>query len=150
MFGRKKKEEPKNKAETTQDAFSSYATKLRNAAGKYTASDDLVKALQGFVFLDPKKITIPYETAVQEAREFEEKGNMLRASVAHRTAAGLALYKGDVAALRRHLEEYERVGQRTEFRPIKENAETVVKIGQEFYGNLDEKKEVSEHGQSGD
>ncbi len=52
------------------------------------------------MFLDPKKIAVPLEIVLNEARDHEMKSNNIRAEVAYRIAGGVSLFTGDTDGVR--------------------------------------------------
>ncbi len=85
--------------------------------------------------MDPKKIHTPIGNFLDEARDFETKGNSLRAEVAYRIAGGVSLYKGDVDSVRTYFSKAASFSgdSRPEYRVVAKRADEAVSIAKKFY-----------------
>ena len=130
LFGRSKKKTPDASAATVVEV--SVSSQLKELCG---GDNELYVALSHLLLLDPKKIQIPIEIFLDEARDFEAKGNSLRAEVAYRVAGGVSLYKGDIDGVRTY---FSKAGSfsgdsRPEYRVIAKRADEAVSIAKKFY-----------------
>ena len=91
------------------------------------------------MFLDPKKIISPLETVLNEARDFELKGNSIRAEVGYRIAGGISLYKGDLEGVRTNFTKAASLAGNShhEYRTIAKRADEAVTVARKYYENSD-------------
>lgn len=127
LFGKKKP----NTA-PTGNSEPPMATRLQEIVG---GDGELYQVMSRLLFLDPKKITTPLESAVNQAAEFESSGNKIRAEVWYRIAGGISLYKGDVEGVRKFFEKASSIAgdSRPEYRTILKRAAEAVSIAKKFY-----------------
>lgn len=93
---------------------------------------ELCDALKDFMFYDPRKIKTTLEDAAEKAKEYEKEDKITQAKMQYRIAAGLAIYKGDVAKVKLYLGKYAKLANEPE-PPILKMTEKAVKKAQEFY-----------------
>lgn len=108
------------------------ATRLQEIVG---GDGELYQVMSRLLFLDPKKITTPLESAVSQAAAFESSGNKIRAEVWYRIAGGISLYRGDVEGVRKFFEKASSIAgdSRPEYRTILKRAAEAVSIAKKFY-----------------
>ena len=133
LFGRKKA------AASPVSVEVSAASRLQELCGR---NEELYRALSSLMFLDPKKILTSFENVLNEAREFEEKGNTLRAEVSYRVAGGISLYKGDVEGVRTHFSRAASLAgnSHTEYKTIAKRADEAVSVARKYYESSDSVK----------
>lgn len=86
-FKKKKKEEqPKPEAKKA-------ASDLELICGD---DKEVHEALRDTMLLNPRLTKESVEEVAKKAKEFEESGDLIRASTLYKTAGGLAIYEGDV------------------------------------------------------
>lgn len=129
-FGRSKK-----KSADTPSGYSAetaLASQLKDLCG---SDVELYAAMSHLLLLDPKKIQTPVDTFLNDARDFETKGNALRAEVAYRIVAGVFLYKGDVDGVRTYFSKAAAVSgdKRPEYKVLAKRADEAVSIARKFY-----------------
>ena len=131
LFGRKKAA-----ASPVSIVQISEASRLQELCG---GNEELYQALSSLMFLDPKKILTSFENVLNEAREFEEKGNKLRAEVSYRVAGGISLYKGDVEGVRTHFSKAASFAGNShpEYKTIAKRADEAVSVAKKYYENSD-------------
>jgi len=61
---------------------------------------EVYEALFETMYLDPRKIKITIDQALDKAKEFEKEKNNHRARVSYDIAGGLAIYEGNVAKVK--------------------------------------------------
>lgn len=129
LFGRKK---PASSDDSHVEI--SVATRLQELCG---SDDELYRTLSSLMFLDPKKITIPIENVLSEAREMEAKGNKIRAEVGYRIAGGISLYKGDTEGVRSYFSKAASFAENShpEYNSIAKRADQAVSVARKFYEN---------------
>ena len=134
LFGRKKAA-----AFPVSNIEVSAASRLQELCG---GNEELYRALSSLMFLDPKKILTSFENVLNEAREFEEKGNSLRAEVGYRVAGGMSLYKGDVEGVRTHFSKAASLAgnSHTEYKTIAKRADEAVSVARKYYESSDSVK----------
>jgi hypothetical protein len=93
---------------------------------------EVYEALRRTMFLDPRNLEVSLTEAEKRAKEFEKKGDKLRALTWYETAGRLAIYEGDVKKVKRHFSKC------TELSPDRDYAilripEKAVKKAQEYY-----------------
>lgn len=129
LFGRSKKTKEDVPAAPVEASSSS---QLKELCG---SDNELYVALSHLLLLDPKKIQTPLGNFVDEARDFEVKGNPLRAEVAYRIAGGVSLYKGDVEGVRTYFSKAASASgdSRPEYRVMAKRADEAVSVARKFY-----------------
>lgn len=127
-FGRSKQKDPPPEAapETL------VANRLKELCGDDV---DLYGAMSRLMFLDPKRITIPLELVLGEARDYESHGNKLRAEVGYRIAGGISLYKGDVNGVNEYFSKaaFFAGDSHPEYRIILKRSSEAVAIARKYY-----------------
>lgn len=100
---------------------------------KFLSNDkETYEALQRNMLLDPRKIEVSVKEAVEKAKEFEKKGDILRARVWYEVAGGLAIYEGDVKKVKEYFSKCAKLSPNIEY-PILKNTESAVQKAQEYY-----------------
>ncbi len=126
LFGRKK-----TTASPDAALEVSVTSRLQELCG---GDEELYGALSNLMFLDPKKITVALETILNEAREFEMNGNIIRAEVAYRTAGGVSLFKGDTAGVRNYFSKASLfAASRPEYMMLVKRADEAVSVARKYY-----------------
>ncbi len=130
LFGRSKKKT--SDASAAAIIETSVTSQLKDLCG---GDNELYIALSHLLLLDPKKIQIPLEIFLDEARDFETQGNSLRAEVAYRIAGGVSLFKGDIDGVRTYFSKAASFSgdSRPEYRVIAKRADEAVSIAKKFY-----------------
>lgn len=125
LFGRKKQD-------PTAPVEVPVSNKLQELCG---GDEELYRVLSNLMFLDPEKITIPLETVLSEARDFEMKGNNLRAEVGYRIAGGISLFNGDVDGVRSNFSRAASlaVDSHREYNAIVKRAKDAVSVARKYY-----------------
>ncbi len=110
----------------------SVVSQLKELCGE---DNELYIALSHLLLLDPKKIQTPIENFLDEARDYETKGNPLRAEVAYRIAGGVSLYKGGLDGVRTYFSKAASFSgdSRPEYRVVAKRADEAVSIAKKFY-----------------
>jgi len=100
---------------------------------------ELYNALSRLMFLDPKKITLPLESVLSEARDYELQGNSIRTEVGYRVAGGISLYKGEVEGVRTYFSKAASYAgdSHPEYKTIIKRADEAVTVARKFYENSD-------------
>lgn len=96
---------------------------------------DMYGALSKLMFLDPKKITIPFEQIVSEAQSFEMQGNKLRAELSYRIAGGISLSRGDLNGVKTYFSKAASLAgdSRPEYQVLIKRGNEAVDIARKFY-----------------
>ncbi len=89
------------------------------------------------MFLDPNKIKSPIENVLGEAKDFEIKGNGLRAELNYRIAGGISLYRGDVEGVRKYFSKAASLAgdARPEYGTMAKRADEAITIARKYYEN---------------
>ena len=134
MFGREKKK-PSDSQESTGPIVS-MGGRLRGLCG---ADEDMYVALSRLLFLDPRKIVSPLETILNEAQDYEMKGNRLKAEVGYRVAGSLSLWKGDAEGVRKYFTKASTFAgeARAEYKSITKKSDEAVAISRKYYESPD-------------
>lgn len=93
---------------------------------------EVYEALLETMYLDPRKIKMTIDQAVEKAREFEKAKNLHRARVLYDIAGGLAIYEGDVAKVRQFFGKSAKLNPDYPY-PILKVPERAVAKAKEFY-----------------
>ena len=101
--------------------------------------EELYRALSNLMFLDPGKIFLPLENVINEARDYEMKGNSVRAEVGYRIAGGVSLYKGDTDGVRTYFGKAASLSNnaRPEYTTLAKRADEAVTVARKYYENSD-------------
>ena len=100
---------------------------------KFSADDkESYEALQNTMFLDPRKLNTLLPDAIKKAKEFEKKGDTLKAKIWYEIAGGLAIYEGDVKKVVEFFGESEKISPGTKYLILK-NPERAVAKAREYY-----------------
>ena len=126
-----RKPKPKDSSLET-DAKSVAVNRLKELCG---GDDDLYGAMSRLMFLDPKKIMIPLDRVLSEAKDFEAQGNKLRAEVGYRVAGGISLYKGDLDGVNKYFEKAASFAGDSypEYQTIIKRSSEAVNIARKYY-----------------
>ncbi len=132
LFGRGKKKIADNPGANAPEE--QIIGRLQELSG---GDEELYSALSRLMFLDPKKILSPLENILNEAQEYELKGNKLRAEVGYRIAGGISLYRGDVEGVRKYLSKASSFSgeARPQYKVLAKRAEEAVAVAKKFYGD---------------
>ena len=97
--------------------------------------NELYRALSNLMFLDPKKITMSLENILNEAHDFELKGNNIRAEVGYRIAGGVSLYKGDLEGVRTYFSKASSFARDShpEYGTLAKRADEAVSVARKYY-----------------
>ena len=123
IFRRKKKEEATTTTETRQ------VTELEKLCGD---DKETYEALYYVMFLDPRKISVSMEEAVDNAKKFEKEKDLTRARLWYQIAGGLAIYEGDVKKVVEYFSKCEKLSLGARY-PILKNPEKALAVAQEYY-----------------
>lgn len=116
------------KTETVVETVEQVLSPLQKICGN---DGEVYQALSEVMFLDPTKVKISMDEAVKKAEEFEKQGNKLRAKVYYRIAGSLAVYKADVAKVKRYFGKAQKLAG--EKYAILQNPEKALAKAQEYY-----------------
>lgn len=131
LFKRKEKEEEIETAEETSEL-----TELESFCSD---NPEILEALKNMMFINPSRFDISLKDALSKAKQFEKKGDNIRAALWYRIAGGLAIYEGDVSKVKDYFSKYaELTGEKLK---ILEVAEEAVKKAQEYYQRYLKEKE---------
>jgi hypothetical protein len=108
------------------------ANRLKELSG---GDGDLYQTMSRLMFLDPKRITIPLDLVLSEARDYESHGNRLRAEVGYRIAGGISLYKGDVNGVNEYFSKAASFAGDThpEYQMILKRSSEAVAVARKYY-----------------
>lgn len=97
--------------------------------------EDMYGALSRLMFLDPKKINIPFEQILGEAQSFETQGNKLRAELSYRIAGGISLSRGDASGVKTYFAKAASFAgdSRPEYQILVKRSNEAVDIARKFY-----------------
>ena len=127
-FRKKKEEEP---VEATKRAKGK--AEERSALERLCKGDEeLYQALRGTMFLDPRNIAASMKEAEKNAKDFEKKGDTLKARRWYGTAGGLAIYEGDVKKVKEYFGKCAELSSDNDY-PILKIPERAVNRAQEYY-----------------
>jgi hypothetical protein len=124
---------PKQKNTSVEtNSESTVANRLKELCG---GDGDLYGAMSRLMFLDPKKITSPLDRVLNEAQDYEAKGNKLRAEVGYRIAGGISLYRGDLDGVNKYFEKAASFAgdSHPEYQIILKRSGEAVDIARKFY-----------------
>jgi len=126
--GKSKQKDPPPGANVQPSATS----RLRELCG---GDEELYIAMSHLMFLDPKKITMPFEGVLKEAQDYEAQGNTLRAEVGYRIAGGMSLYKGDVEGVNKYFSKAASFAgdSHPEYRTILKRSSEAVAVARKYY-----------------
>jgi hypothetical protein len=130
LFGRKKTQTP-----TNSNPEPIVLSKLQEVTG---GDADMYRSMSRLLFLDPKRITMSLEDAVNHASSFEQAGNKIRAEIWYRIAGGISLYKGDAEGVQKFFEKAASVsgGSKPEYKTVASRAQEAVSIARKYYEGL--------------
>jgi len=123
LFGKKKEATIKEGATLEQSS-----TELQEICGN---DMETYRALSQVMFLDPTKIKMTLEEAAEKAKEFEKKGEKIKAKIHYEIAGGLAIYKGDVKSVKKYFEKAQKLSKEEYY--ILKIPEKAVAKAQEYY-----------------
>ena len=111
---------------------STAATKLRELCG---GDEEFYNAMSRLMFLDPKRISLPLDVVLEEAQDYETKGNKLRAEVGYRIAGGISLYRGDLSGVNKYFSKAASMANDThpEYRTILKKSNDAVDVARKYY-----------------
>ncbi|MBE0520028.1 hypothetical protein IBX35_03185 [Candidatus Bathyarchaeota archaeon] len=121
---RRKKKEQKIQVESEKSL-----TELEQICG---SDQETYEALSNVMFLDPRKINVPINTAVKEAKKLEKAKDLLRARMWYEIAGGLAIYEGDAKKVVEYFGKSEKIPPEINY-PILKNPKKAVAKAQEYY-----------------
>ncbi|MEM3769901.1 MAG: hypothetical protein QXG76_01770 [Candidatus Bathyarchaeia archaeon] len=124
IFRRKKKEGAK-----TATVEARRITELEKLCG---SDKETYEALFNVMFLDPRKVSISMEEAVENAKKFEKEKDVTRAKLWYQIAGGLAIYEGNVKKVIEYFSKCEKLSPEASY-PILKNPEKAVAKAQEYY-----------------
>jgi hypothetical protein len=94
--------------------------------------EEVYQALRGTMFLDPRNIGVSMKEAEKNAKDFEKKGDKLKARTWYGTAGGLAIYEGDVKKVTEYFGKCAELSSDNDY-PILKIPERAVNKAQEYY-----------------
>ena len=108
---------------------------IANRLKELCGDDDFYGAMSRLMFLDPKRITTPLDRVLAEAQESEAQGNKLRAEVGYRIAGGIALYRGQVADVRKYFEKAASFAgdSHPEYQIVLKRSDEAVSVAKKYY-----------------
>ncbi len=111
-------------------------TRLQELCG---GDEELYHALSNLMFLDPKKIVASLDSILNEARDFEMKGNNMRAEVGYRIAGGVSLFRGDTEGARTYFTKASSLSRdaRPEYKTVAKRADEAVSVAKKYYENFE-------------
>ena len=89
-------------------------------------------ALRGTMFLDPRNIGVSMKKAEKNAKDFEKKGDKLKARTWYGTAGGLAMYEGDVKKVKEYFGKCAELSSESDY-PILKIPERAVNKAKDYY-----------------
>lgn len=97
-------------------------------------SDDkeAYEALKRTMPLDPRKIKMTLQEAMENAKKFEKDGDMVKANWWYMVAGGLAIYEGDVSKVKQIYGKLGKLMPNASY-PILKVPEKAVKKAEEYY-----------------
>ena len=93
---------------------------------------EVYEALRGTMFLDPRNIEVSMKDSEKKAKEFEKKGDKLRARTWYETAGRLAIYEGDVEKVKKYFGKCAELSPDSDYTILK-ILERAVSKAQEYY-----------------
>lgn len=90
------------------------------------------EALRETMFLDPRNIGVSMKDAGKKAKDFEKRGDKLRARTWYGTAGGLGIYEGDVKRVKEYFGKFAELSPESNH-PILKIPERAVSKAQEYY-----------------
>ncbi|MEM3617134.1 MAG: hypothetical protein QXJ31_04400 [Candidatus Bathyarchaeia archaeon] len=117
----------KGKKTTTDEV--KQVTELEKLCGD---DKETYEALFNVMFLDPRKVGISMEEAVENAKKFEKEKDFTRARLWYQIAGSLAIYEGSVKKVAEYFSKCEKLSHGVSF-PILKNPEKAIAKAQEYY-----------------
>ncbi|MEM3824112.1 MAG: hypothetical protein QXH87_04185 [Candidatus Bathyarchaeia archaeon] len=127
LLGIFRKKEKKEKTKTAVEV--KQITDLERLCGD---DKETYEALFNVMFLDPRKIGVSLEEAVENAKKFEKEKDLTRARLWYHIAGGLAIYEGNVKKVVEYFSKCEKLSPGASY-PILKNPEKSVAKAQEYY-----------------
>ena len=93
---------------------------------------EVYEALRGTMFLDPRNIEVSMKDSEKKAKDFEKKGDKLRARTSYETAGRLAIYKEDMEKVKKYFGKCAELSPDTNYTILKIPDRAVSKA-QEYY-----------------
>lgn len=93
---------------------------------------DVYEALSRTMFLDPRNIEVSMKDSEKKAKEFENKGDKVRARAWYETAGRLAIYEGDVNSVKEYFSKCAELSSESDY-PILKIPEKAVSKAHEYY-----------------
>jgi len=94
---------------------------------------EIYEALADSMFLDPRKIEVSINDAVEKAKKFEKEKDFVNARVWYKIAGGLAIYEGDIKKVKELFTHVKKLSANEEEIKILKNPEKAVAKAQEYY-----------------
>jgi len=95
---------------------------------------ELYDALAKSMFLDPRKVGMTMEEAVENAENAEKNKELIRAAIWYRTAGSLAIYENNPKKVEEYFSKSEKLWPERKY-VITKNAKKAVAVAQEYYKN---------------
>jgi len=121
---RREKKEQKIEVESEKSL-----TELKEVCG---GDQETYEVLSNTMFLDPRKINVPTNAAVKEAKKLEKAKDLVRARMWYEIAGGLAIYEGDVKKVIEYFGKCEKISPEISY-PILKDPKKAVAKAQEYY-----------------
>lgn len=118
----KAEEQPTKQVETVATSLESICSDDREA----------YEALYHTMLLDPRKTEVTMKEAEEKAKDFEKKGDTLKAKIWYELAGGLAIYKLDVKNVKKYFSKCAKLSPNTSY-PILKIPERALAKAQEYY-----------------
>ena len=112
-----------------QDESEEPLTELKKICGD---DQETYEVLSNAMFLDPRKIDVPMNTAVEKAKKLEKAKDRVRARMWYEIAGRLAIYEGDVKKVTEYFGKCEKTSPDIKY-PILKNPKKAVAKAQEYY-----------------
>jgi hypothetical protein len=127
-LGKDKKED----AQTVMPVDAIEANRLRDLCGVDT---DLFTGMARLMFLDPTRVKTTLDKMLNEAQDYETRGNKLRAEVAYRIAGGISLIKGDSAGVESNFSKAAAIAgdSHPEYQILVKKSQAAVAVARKFY-----------------
>ena len=93
---------------------------------------EVYEALRRTMFLDPRNLEVSLTEAEKRAKEFEKKGDKLRALTWYETAGRLAIYEGDAKSAKEYFSKSQKFPPNKKY-PILKKTDDAIAKAREYY-----------------
>lgn len=136
LRGKKAKEKTEEKQPTKE--VKGVTTSLESVCSN---DREAYEALYKTMLLDPRKTEMSMKEAAEKAKDFEKRGDALKARIWYELAGGLAIYKGDVKNVKKYFSKCAKLSPNTSYTILKIPDRAVAKA-QEYYQKYLKEKEI--------